>query len=231
MPSLSSRSLAVSSVRLAAVLLMLTMVAAACGPEVPEEPAPEPLAPTASATPAEAEPTDSGLAQLVGMAPPANGAVVSIILLDPHAEIDVPLPDELPVLDQYGRAFNPGFLLVRSGQTVRFTNSEDDLHTVHVKDSAGESVFNIATLFGSSYEFTFDQEDSYDVICNTHTEMFANILVVDTPYAVVADRDGAFTLPDVIPGTYTVTMLNGENRREREVEIVAGRNELDLTGQ
>ena len=230
MPSLSSRSLAFS-VRLAAVLLMLTMVAAACGSAVPEEPAPEPLAPTASATPAEAEPTDSGLVQLVGMATPANGAVVSIILLDPHAEIDVPLPDELPVLDQYGRAFNPGFLLVRSGQTVRFTNSEDDLHTVHVKDSAGESVFNIATLFGSSYEFTFDQEDSYDVICNTHTEMFANILVVDTPYAVVADRDGAFTLPDVIPGTYTVTMLNGENRREREVEIVAGRNELDLTGQ
>ena len=69
------------------------------------------------------------------------------------------------------------------------------------------------------------------MICNTHTEMFADILVVDTPYAVVADRDGAFTLPDVIPGTYTVTMLNGENRRDREVEIVAGRNELDLRGQ
>ena len=208
---------------LAAACILL--VTAACGTEAPIESRPTPSAPAA------AEPTESGLAQLVGTAPPANGEVVSIILLDPHAEIDVPLPDELPVLDQYGRAFNPGFLLVRSGQTVRFTNSEDDLHTVHVKDSAGESVFNIATLFGSSYEFTFDQEDSYDVICNTHTEMFANILVVDTPYAVVADHDGAFTLPDVIPGTYTVTMLNGENRREREVEIVAGRNELDLTGQ
>ena len=188
MPSLSSRSVAVSSARLAAILLMLTiltMVTAACGPEAPVEPAPEP--------------TESGLAQLVGTAPPANGVVVSIILLDPHAEIDVPLPDETPVMDQYGRMFNPLFLLVRQGQTVRFTNSEDDLHTVHVKDSAGESLFNIATLFDSSYEFTFDREDSYDVVCNTHTEMQANILVVSSPYAVLADSDGAFTVPDVIP--------------------------------
>ena len=73
-------------------------------------------------------------------------------------------------------------------------------------------------------------KNSYDVVCNTHTEMQANILVVSSPYAVLADNDGAFTVPDVIPGTYTVTMLNGETRREREVEIVAGRNEIDLTG-
>ena len=113
---------------------------------------------------------------------------------------------------------------------MRFTNSEDDLHTVHVKDSAGESLFNVATLFGSRYEFTFDLADSYDVVCNTHTEMFADILVVNSPYAVVADREGGFTLSDVIPGTYTVTMLTGGDRREEDVEIVAGLNELDLTG-
>ena len=201
---------------------VILLVTAACGTEAPVESMPAPPAP--------AESTESGRAQLVGMAPPANGVIVSIILLDAHAEIDVPLPNETPVMDQYGRMFNPLFLLVRQGQTVKFTNSEDDLHTVHVKDTAGESVFNIATLFGSSYEFTFDREDSYDVVCNTHTEMHADILVVSSPYAVLADNDGAFTVPDVIPGTYTVTMLNGETRREREVEIVAGRNEIDLTG-
>jgi hypothetical protein len=85
-------------------------------------------------------------------------------------------------------------------------------------------------LFGSTYEFTFDQEDSYDVVCNTHTEMQANILVVSSPYAVLADSDGTFTVRDMLPGTYTVTMLNGEDRYERDVEVVAGRNEIDLTG-
>ena len=206
-----------------AAVAVLAIVITSCGTEAPVE-----LLPAPPAAPA---PADDGTAQIVGSAPPSNGAVGSVILLDPHADIEVALPDEVPVMDQYGRMFYPLFLVVRKGQIVRFTNSEDELHTVHVKDSAGESLFNISTLFGSSYEFTFDRDDWYDVECNTHTEMAADILVVSSPYAVLADRDGAFTMPDVIPGTYTVTLLNGEDRREREIEIVAGRNELDLTGQ
>ena len=209
---------------------MLGVMTAACGQGAPVEPASESSALIAPATLSAVNSTDAGLAHLVGMAPPARGEVGSIILLDSDTEIDVALPDDTPVMDQYGRMFNPGFLLVRQGETVTFTNSEEDLHTVHVKDSAGESLFNIATLMESRYDFTFDREDSYDVVCNTHTEMQANILVVSSPYAVLAERDGSFTVPGVTPGSYTVTVLNGQNRTEREIEIVTGRNELDLTG-
>ncbi|MDP6581134.1 MAG: plastocyanin/azurin family copper-binding protein [Vicinamibacterales bacterium] len=204
---------------------VLAMLSAACGTGAPVDPASEPQA--ALTAPAQA---DTGVGQITGMAPPANGVVVAIVLLTPHAEVEVPLPDDVPVMDQYGRQFVPTFLLVRQGQTINFTNSEDDLHTVHVKDSAGESLINVATLNGSSYEFTFDRADEYDVFCNTHTEMEADILVVDSAYAVVADRDGAFTMPDVIPGTYTATVLQGEERTEREIDIAAGQNEIDLTG-
>ncbi len=219
--------MATMPVRLTRLAMLVTLpMVAACGPAAPVESATD----VAPATPVVAELSDSGLAQLVGTAPPANGAIVSIILFDPHTEIDVPVPDEVPVMDQFGRTFNPLFLLVRRGQTVRFTNSEDDVHTVHVKDGSGETLFNVATLFGSTYEFTFDHEDSYDVVCNTHTEMQANILVVSSPYAVLADSDGIFTVRDMLPGTYTVTMLNGEDRYERDVKIVAGRNDIDLTG-
>ena len=189
---------------------------------------PRPAVPAAEAdAPAEAA---GGLGQVAGQARPANGMLVSIVILDPHAEIDVPVPDETPIMDQIGRQFVPGFILVRAGQTIDFTNSEDELHTVHVKDSHGESIFNIATMMGTTYQHTFEVGDRYSVICNTHTEMFADILVVDTPYAVVADRDGRFALPDVIPGRYTATVLHGADRSEQEIEIAAGPNEIDLTG-
>ena len=131
-------------------------------------------------------------------------------------------------MDQLGRQFVPGFILVRAGQTVNFRNSEDDLHTVHVKDSAGESLFNVATMYGSTYEYTFELGDEYTVVCNTHTEMFADIMVVDTPYAVIAGRDGSFAIPNVVPGAYTATMIHGEERSEREVEVVSGDNAIDL---
>ena len=186
--------------------------------------------PPAAAAEAGAPTSASGLAQVAGQARPATGMLVSIVILEPHDEIDVPVPDEKPIMDQIGRQFVPGFILVRAGQTIDFTNSEDELHTVHVKDSHGESIFNIATMMGTTYEHTFETGDEYSVICNTHTEMFADIMVVDAPYAVVADRDGRFAVPDVVPGRYTATVIHGPDRGEQEIEIAAGPNEIDLTG-
>ena len=200
------------------------------GPTSAAESARAAASPAAAAVEADAPPAAGGLAQVAGRARPATGMLVSIVLLDPHAEIEVPLPDETPIMDQLGRQFVPGFILVRAGQTIDFTNSEDELHTVHVKDSHGESIFNIATMMGTTYEHTFETGDEYSVICNTHTEMFADIMVVDAPYAVVADRDGRFAVPDVVPGRYTATVIHGPDRGEQEIEIAAGPNEIDLTG-
>ena len=213
--------------------LLPSLLLAGCGGGPPPgRDRPVTPAPAASSAPAEAAPAAAagGLAQVAGRARPAVGMLVSIVLLDPHAEIEVPLPDETLIMDQIGRQFVPGFILARAGQTIDFTNSEDELHTVHVKDSHGESIFNIATMMGTTYEHTFQIADEYGVICNTHTEMFADIMVVDTPYAVVADRAGRFSVPDVIPGRYTAVVIHGRDRSEHEIEIAAGENEIDLTG-
>ncbi len=204
------------------VAAVAALVVASCGGDVPEA-QPEPPAVEASA------PQDASLAEVVGVAPGGDATLRAIVLLDPHHEVDVPLPEEMPVMDQIGRQFVPKFILVRAGQTINFISSEDDIHTVHVKNSAGESLFNVAFINGSSYTHTFEVGDALTVICDTHTEMFADIMVVDSPYATVAARDGSFTLPGVVPGRYTVTVIFAADRREYEVEIVPGRNDLDFT--
>lgn len=207
------------------ITVLLAVGAGACGSEPPAESSRPVATPLTEAD----LPADSGLARIVGMAPAAAGMVVSIVLLEPHSEIDVPLPTQVPVMDQIGRQFVPGFILVRTGQIINFTNSEDELHTVHVKDSAGESLFNIATMMGTTYDYIFDLDGDYSVECNTHTEMFADIMVVDAPYAVVADRNGGFTISDVIPGAYTATVVSGVERIQYEIDITAGSNEINLT--
>ena len=218
------------------VFVAATLLAAACSRADTSGSSASVTTSTPAATPSPDPPAsvtdaaDDTLAQVSGTAQAATGMVVSIVLLDPHDEIEVPLPDEIPVMDQIGRQFVPGFILVRKGQTIDFTNSEDELHTVHVKDSNDESLFNVATMMGFTYEHLFDQEDEYSVVCNTHTEMFADILVVDTPYAVIANSDGRFSISDVIPGGYTAVVIHGSEQAEFEVDIVAGQNELALTG-
>ena len=210
-----------------ALLLLLLSAIVACGGAAPSET--PPLVETPPDT-GDASVEDDGAARIAGIALPARGMVRSIIALEPHAELDEPVSEEVPVIDQYGRLVIPDFLMVQAGQTVRFTNSEDDLHTVHVKDEAGESLINVATINGSRYDFLVEKPGEYVVICNTHTEMFADILAFDTPYFVMAEADGSFSLDGVVPGTYTVVVLYGGERTEREVQLVAGPNQLDLTG-
>jgi plastocyanin len=166
---------------------------------------------------------------IVGQAPPATQGNTSVVMLQPHATIDMPLPSEPVEMDQFGRNFIPRLIVVRESQAVLFKNSENDLHTVHVQDDDGKSLFNVAmSIQGGQHTHTFDKAGDYAVSCNVHQEMHATILVVNTPYAVVAERDGTFALSGVLPGTYNLILRRGPQRHEQVVEIVVGPNELSI---
>ena len=118
------------------------LVAAACS----SEPAESTLQP--KSTPSEAAAPHA----VIGKAPPAIGSFPSVIILEPHAPGDFPVPREPAVMDQYGRAFFPSTLLVREGQPVEFRNSEAEPHNVHVADtSTGSTVINVGMPFLGSF--------------------------------------------------------------------------------
>ena len=108
-----------------------------------------------------------------------------------------------------------------------FRNSEDVLHNVRVgENGAAQPAFNVATIPGYSYTYTFDRPGFYAVSCDVHETMHADILVTATPYAVVANEDGNFTFSDVSPGSYKLTVYLGARRIERLVEVAGSRTEL-----
>ena len=195
------------------------LVAAACS----SEPAESTLQPKSA--PSEAA---AGHA-VIGKAPPAIGSFPSVIILEPHAPGDFPVPREPAVMDQYGRAFFPSTLLVREGQPVEFRNSEAEPHNVHVADtSTGSTVINVGMPFLGSFDHTFEKAGAYAVSCDVHPGMTAVILVTSTPYAVVANNDGSFSLSDVPPGSYDFTVRAGARRIRRVVEIEGPQTELIL---
>ena len=151
------------------------------------------------------------------------------MVLEPRDTEPLPVPTDPVVMDQFGRAFIPRLIVLREGQPVRFTNSEDELHTVHVKDDTGESLFNVAMpIRGGEHEHTFSQGGDYAVSCEAHPEMHATILVVRGSYSVVADRSGAFSLSGVPAGTYDLVLRRGKEHHTQTVEIVGGRNEITV---
>jgi plastocyanin len=163
---------------------------------------------------------------VTGKVPSASG-FPAIVVLAPRAPRTLPAPMRPKTMDQIGYAFVPGLLVVQAGQPTRFHNSEDVLHNVRVTESATqEPVFNIATVLEGSYDHTFERPGFYTVTCDVHQDMRADILVTSTPYAIVAEKDGAFMLSDVPTGPYTLTVHLGGQRMERAVDVTAPRTEI-----
>lgn len=168
-----------------------------------------------------------GTSDVAGRLERRPGAPAAIVTLEPHAPLDVPLPAQPAEMDQYGRTFVPRLLVVRAGRTVRFMNSENELHNVHVTDERGVTVFNVGMpILGGTFDHRFDRAGDYAVRCNVHQEMAATISVTSSPFAAVADREGRFAVPGVPYGAYDFSVRRGGERRTRVVEIAAPRTDL-----
>lgn len=197
------------------LLLLVVALASACSGVAPSESSPP------AASPAEAPST----AHVQGRARPG-----ALVMLEPAG--GAPLPEGSAVLDQFSKAFVPETLFVRVGQPVIFKNSEDQLHNVTVvRTRTGTSVFNISQNQGDVYTHTFEQAGEYDVTCDVHPGMRGIVVATATPYAVYADSRGAFTLPTIPPGPYTLRVATQGRDNERQVEIAPGHVDLgDVLG-
>jgi plastocyanin len=169
--------------------------------------------------------------EVTGRAAAAARGLPSAIILRSDAAAAAPVPSEPAVMDQFAIAFSPRLLVVRQGQPVEFRNSEEVPHNVKVRAIETDSVlFSESPEMGRPYVYRFDRTGEYRVTCDIHSGMTATVLVVSTPYAVVAEDDGSFAIPDVPPGPYTLTVWHTDPtlRSEKLVEITPGRTQLLL---
>jgi plastocyanin len=71
--------------------------------------------------------------------------------------------------------YNPSFLTVQEGDTVIWTNNDNEQHTV---TSDNDDVLNSKRLFrGETYSHTFAQERAYSYHCELHPEMRGTVNV------------------------------------------------------
>jgi plastocyanin len=165
---------------------------------------------------------------LTGTVSPGLAAPSAVVVLEPKGEAELPVKSEPAIMDQAGYEFLPGFLLAQAGQLVQFRNSEDVLHNVRVTEiSSQKPVFNVATVAFGKYEHKF-APGYYNVTCDIHTTMRASILVTQSPYSATTAEDGSFTMNDVRPGHYTLTIYAGSTPVVRSIEVKSARTDVGL---
>ena len=139
-----------------------------------------------------------------------------------------PAPKEHAKLDQKNLAFSPHVLPVLVGTTVDFLNSDTVLHNVFTPDACADK-FNLGTWpQGETKSYIFKKECAAVLLCKVHPEMDAYVVVVPTPYFATAQADGAYRIPDLPDGSYTVKVWHPKLKAAGKPTTVAGATEANF---
>ena len=130
------------------------------------------------------------------------------------------LPDEF-VYDQQKCRFSPRVMLTRPkvGGVVR--NSDPVGHNFHTISSG---IYNINKKMKADASFTvaknkIRRSGIVRAKCDIHSWMQGWWVVTKTPYTVLSDDDGNFSISDIPPGTYTLKIWH-EKLGETEQTVV-----------
>jgi plastocyanin len=189
-----------------------------------ESPVAEPLPPGA-----EPDPTKMKPPKPVSVSADRGVLGVVIVLDSPEAKAALKkIEPRVTELDQVGSVFTPPVIVVPIGGKVLFKNSDGINHNVHVLSNSQEK--NVFLKAGESRDAVFRQADSARIVCDLHAWMRADLVVVESPYYGVTDRDGHFTIENIPPGKYTMKVLHhrlSPMEPDQEIEIAPG-GELKL---
>jgi plastocyanin len=142
------------------------------------------------------------------------------------------IPATPVTIDQKGCWFRPRVLGIQTGQTLSVVNSDPVTHNIHPlaeinrewNHSQGQGDEPLARKF-------LKPEVMIRVKCNIHSWMHAYIGVVENPYFAVSADTGAFEIPSLPPGDYTLEAWHEVfGRQEQKITITpSGKINADFT--
>lgn len=146
------------------------------------------------------------------------------------AEVEATLPHDgpRPQLAQSHQAFAPRVLPVAVGTTVDFPNRDPIYHNVFSVSPIKR--FDLGKYRqGHSKSVTFNRTGLVDVFCDIHADMQGFVMVLPHHAFTQPDASGAFELPSVPAGHYTLHVWHPDfGDRARPIDVPAGDTRVDL---
>ena len=129
-----------------------------------------------------------------------------------------------PMLDQVKCRFAPHVQVARRGK-IDILNSDPVLHNTHGYYGK-RTAFNVALpIQGGKVTKLLKSAGEVRVDCDAHGWMLAWIYVVDNPYFAQTGDDGTFSITDVPPGEYTLSVWQ-EELGLTEIPVTVAANEV-----
>ena len=155
-----------------------------------------------------------------------NGALenVFVYVKEGLGDLKFPIPSEPVVLDQQGCRYHPHVFGIQAGQDLIIRNSDGILHNIHPMPEINRS-FNLGQPKAMDSTKQFDKaEVMIRIECDVHDWMLGYAGVLEHPYFSVTGADGAFSLPNLPPGTYTIEAWH-EKYGAQTMQVTVGAKE------
>jgi plastocyanin len=114
---------------------------------------------------------------------------------------------------QHHKRFEPRVLAVPAGSVIDFPNLDPFFHNVFSMFDGKRFDLGLYEA-GGSRSVTFDRPGIDYIFCNIHPEMSAVIVVTDSLYYAISDKAGKFSIANVPPGRYLVTVWHERGKLE-----------------
>ncbi len=122
-----------------------------------------------------------------------------------------------------GCRYAPRVMALQRGERLRVKSNDPKLHIPHGY-LGNRTVFNLSLPFkGTSIDATsrIRQPGILKVVCDTHAWMLGFVHVFDHPYFTVTDEQGAFSIPDLPAGTYTLRVWHEDGGvKSQEITVL-----------
>lgn len=154
--------------------------------------------------------------ELSGEALPEDGRVNSngtlpnafVYVSKGPGNLSAPAPSNSVTLTQKGCVYEPHVLGIQVGQSLQVVTVDPTTHNIHFSAANGNRDWNVTQQPGTTSVNTKFSKPAImvPVHCNIHPWMEAFIGVVTNPYFAVTGSDGRFTIKNVPPGDYTLSI-------------------------
>src|SRR5438034_461489 len=116
-------------------------------------------------------------------------------------------------LAQHNKSFEPHVVVVPVGSVVAFPNHDPFFHNVFSLFEGKRFDLGLYEA-GTSHAVTFDAPGICYIFCNIHPEMSAVVVVTGSPYYAISDPAGKFSIPNVPPGIYSLSVWHERGKPE-----------------
>ena len=133
------------------------------------------------------------------------------------------------LVNQGGRFF-PHVQVLRTGAQLEIINRDPLLHNTH-GFGGGRTVFNVGLpTKDQKVKKSLKQAGIIQVMCDVHDWMNGWVVVQDHPYFAVTGEDGNFTITDVSPGSYKISVWHEKlGKQQAQMKVPAnGKARLDF---